>query len=570
MFFIAGVVRGFQIPLLLVVEGVFPPDARFGDCGYIYSSPIGLQEHVEAWLEDLPTAPGTNRRLGRLNLRVELPIQSFGQYVAEYEKDELSDYFVQTSQFRAVIDGTATVFVGRKGTGKTATMSQAVEELRKDRRNLVVAVKPTSYEFGAMTELLAAMPGDLAGEYLMLSVWTYLLYTEIGLRALSFASEQPARGGANLELQALESELGELGAWPDEDISVRLERLLDQLRRDEKRDGESSQQFVSRALKLQRLGALRSHITSTLRTFDRVAVLLDNLDKTWERGADYRTLSRFILALLTTIGRVQKEFAREEAKGSAFRVSLAVFLRTDIHDALAVHAREPDKIDVRVVQWHDEELLSRVLEERFAAKRTTKRTDLNLWADLFDTEVRGLETRDYLMWRILPRPRDFVFLANAALTTALDRQHAIIKSSDILFAEKIYSRFAVDALMVEGDAESFDLEDVLYGFTGLDSTLSETELRSAIGDRSEWEIVRDWLIQTSFLGVEVQPGEFRHVEGRREARKVSKLGERYARRVGGDVMFRIHPAFRADLDVRDDDLHDADIKDVTLDIPGAD
>jgi hypothetical protein len=188
-----------------------------------------------------------------------------------------------------------------------------------------------------------------------------------------------------------------------------------------------------------------------------------------------------------------------------------------------------------------------------------------MWGEVFDPEVRGLPTRDYFLWRTLPRPRDFIYFANAALTTAINRKHSVISAADITLAERQYSRFAIEALLVESEAEGFDLEEALYEFAGVDSTISVSELSELLAEYPNATDIRTWLIRTSFLGIEVKSGEFIHVEGEKEARRQLKVAERYASRAQTDVRFRVHPAFRAFLEVRDDDLHNELIRDATYD-----
>ena len=53
------------------------------------------------------------------------------------------------------------LFVGRKGAGKTANMLQAAARLQENARNLVVVIKPASYDFTAFLSLLKDMPGEL-------------------------------------------------------------------------------------------------------------------------------------------------------------------------------------------------------------------------------------------------------------------------------------------------------------------------------------------------------------------------------------------------------------------------
>ena len=127
-------------------------------------------------------------------------------------------------------------------------------------------------------------------------------------------------------------------------------------------------------------------------------------------------------------------------------------------------------------------------------------------------------------------------------------------ATDFTFAERDYSRFAVEALLVESQPQGFDLEEVLYGFAGLGATLSEGELFEVLRGSPDQEAVRDWLLRTSFLGTQSADGHYVYVEGEAEARKKIVAARRISDRRGEPVMFRVHPAFRPYLDIRDDDL----------------
>jgi hypothetical protein len=564
--FLAGVAYGLDLPLLMVVEQGFTSPLDYKDLLFSYSSSMALQKHVQHWLDTLPNPEGSNKRLGRLALDVELPIRNFGQYVAEYEVKALNDYFIPTNEFRSILDGTASVFVGRKGTGKTATMSQSVLELRKDRRNLVVPIKPSSYEISGLMELLAGLPSDSASEYLLVNLWTYLIYTEVAVRAVIHARGKPAGIGEHTPMRELERELESLAVSTEADLATRLEEAVDALLSGEGTRTSDPKQFIADQLRLQRLGKLRSLIGSALHDFDRVAVLIDNLDKAWEFGIDFSMMSKFILALLTTSGKIERQFAKTEKGSKSINLTLSVFLRTDIFDVVATHAREPDKIGALSVHWQDEELLIRVLEERYAVNKLpkTKISTSDMWDELFTSEVRGLPTRDYLLWRTLPRPRDLIFFANAAVTTAINRRHQIVQESDIVFAEQEYSKFAFDALLVESEAQGFHLEDVLYEFAGRQSTLNGDDLAEVLAQSEQAFDVRAWLIKTSFLGLETDEGAFTHVEGDVAAKRKLKVAERLAQRLARPLRFRVHPAFRGYLDVRDDDIHSPEIMDATL------
>lgn len=555
--FLAGLAHGLEIPVLLVAETGFRSPIDYRDLLYTYPTSAKLSEHVENWLTTLPTSSGGRRRLGRLVLDVELPISSFGQYVAEYEQTELGDYFINTSEFASIVRGEAKIFVGRKGTGKTATMLQAVDELRKDRRNLVLSVKPSSYELSGLIALARTLGAH--SEYVLHALWSFLLYTEIACHAVRYNADRPAAGGTDSSVQALAAELQDLGIDLTDDLAARLEGAVAKLDEGNRRQGEEDHEFIARELRSHRLGNLRTLTQAATADFDRVAVLIDNLDKAWEHGADYKVMARFILSLLTTVGSLEREFQRPpKGSGKGVNLTLAVFLRADIYERVAEQAREPDKIRVLAVHWQDDELLVRVLEERYAANKQSKNKSQEggLWEDLFVGEVRGELTREYVLWRTLHRPRDIIYFANAALTTAINRRHRVIEQQDIVFAEEQYSKFAFDALIVESDAEDFNLEEILYEFAGSPATMYEDELRSLLAAALDPEGLINWLMRTSFLGVEVSPGAFKHVEGGANARRQLKVAKRFAERQGTRVRYRVHPAFRHYLEIRDDDLHE--------------
>jgi hypothetical protein len=122
-------------------------------------------------------------------------------------------------------------------------------------------------------------------------------------------------------------------------------------------------------------------------------------------------------------------------------------------------------------------------------------------------------------------------------------------------------------LLVESEAEGFDLEEALYEFAGVDSMMTLGQLEGLLNQYENASVIRDWLIRTSFLGIEVKSGEFIYVEGETDARRQLRVAKRFADRSSAEGRFRVHPAFRAFLEVRDDDLHDDSIRDATYDVP---
>jgi hypothetical protein len=543
---LAGMATGLGLPTLLVAEESFVPPIDYRETLYSYRTARGLAERVDRWLEDLPAASGA-RAVGRRQLTAELPVRRFGEYVAENEQDELSDYFVETGQYNAVLESQTAVFIGRKGAGKTANMLTAADALQADRRNLVTVVKPSGYELEGLIAVLNRLPEREVADYLLDAVWRHMLMTEIASAAIKEAEGRPAGVATGSPMDALRAYMEELGG-ADLNFAVRLENVLESLMTElHAMPGglADSQAWIGRRLNSAALVDLRRLMGAALKERDRVAVLIDNLDKAWDRGADREKQSRMILGLLSAVGRVEREFRREDSWKEKVNVTLAVFLRADIFDVVRQHAREPDKITTLQVQWDDQELLARIIEDRYLAQREDDARLEDLWTDLFCERVGDRSTREHLLWRSLPRPRDLVYLCNACVLTATNRRHGKIEEADVLAAEHDYSRFAFDALLVEGSS-SDELDSVLFSFAGMDATMSKSMVVEIVSDGGSLdpEDTISRLLRANFLGIEITPGGFDFPAGEQSERRAQNIAARLAERRATEIHFSVHPAFR--------------------------
>jgi hypothetical protein len=163
-------------------------------------------------------------------------------------------------------------------------------------------------------------------------------------------------------------------------------------------------------------------------------------------------------------------------------VTLAVFIRADIFGKVLERAREADKLLYTRLTWNDPELLFRVIEERYEAYEASHEgaAGAELWSLYFCRTVKGIPTKDYLIAKILPRPRDMVYLVKAAVSKAVNRRHSMVKEEDILDAETEYSQYALKSILVENGVTLPELESILYEFAGTAAIVTEQEVRSTV------------------------------------------------------------------------------------------
>ncbi len=560
---VAGVALGMDKPLLMLAAETYSAPIDYRDLLYVYRTADRCVTRADSWLTDVLSSAYTRlgevaRRESRLRLATELRSLRLGEHVAENESDVLPEYFVRTAAYEEVLRRRTTVFVGRKGTGKSANALAAYEELMADRRQLVCLIKPYAYELNAVLALLERYTERDQKGYVIESLWKFLLYSEIALAAYSEIQDRPFPVASDSAEAALVNYLDEAD-FLTADFAVRLERTIENLIEIPSSGSIEGQRVaISERLHSRVIAELRRLLADALRDKVRVAILIDNLDRAWERGADTGRLAEFILGLLTAAEQLEGEFRRESGRREALSVTLAIFLRSDIYDQVSAAAAEPDKIPLARLEWRDPELLIQILEERYLVTREGSGLPDELWTKYFCDEVHGVDTRNYITWRTLPRPRDIVYFANAAITAAINHRDPRVEERDILSAEKDYSQFALEVLEVEDTGAYGPFGEVFFEFIGVDAVLSRIDVSDILGragvSTEDMEEAVEYLRSLSFLGLETDEGKFEFAEDPKDLAKIAALSRRRGESGGVDRRYAVHPAFRPYLEIPDVDL----------------
>lgn len=547
---VAGLAMGMGRPVLMLAEDPYETPIDYRDHLFRYATADECRERTSYWLRR-NLAPTYDELADReqaaraLELSTELRSVNLGEYVAENESGPLRTYFVDTPIFHEVVTGPSRVIVGRKGSGKSATLIQAERAIRADRRTHVTVIKPAGYELTGLVRLLKQYEEPDTRGYLIESLWKYLLYSEIAISLEREFSVRPAGALPDTPEWRLFQFLGDHRGWLGVDFGRRLEGAVSRLLSG---CGSSSlsveRERISELLHSGPIRQLRSLLVPALKGRDRVAILIDNLDKAWERSSDIEVLSRVILGLLGSMDSFRSDLQRPS--GGSLGVTLSIFLRSDIFETLSREAREPDKLPVRRITWDEPGDLVRLVEARYLASRPSEDIG-DLWSKYFCSYVRGEATPSYIANAVLPKPRDVLYLAKEAIDRAITNRHARVEEADILAAEKFYSQFAFEATVVETDITYRDLDMVLLQFAGLEPELErsavEASLAAAGVPSHELNAVIEQLRSVSFLGVKVGNGQISFTDDRREKQKADVLSARYARTRSSEVEYGIHRAF---------------------------
>jgi hypothetical protein len=559
---ISGLARGSEVNTLMLTEQselLSPMDYR--DALQDYTTPAEAARLVEEWLNPIrleakQIIDGKANYAKALRLATELKDfhLQLGDYIAENESARLEEYFVETTVSADVINGTQSVFVGRKGTGKTATLLHAQSVIEAEARNIVCLVKPVGYEIEGLVRLFAGYKlHDFKG-YVIESLWKYMLYTELARAAVQQITQSALWELVDPDSKELVDLLEDESRAFSGDFTVRLEKAVKSL--EVLPQVESDEHFrrgISEALHRGELGRLRTVLNRVLKKKRKVLLLIDNLDKPWTRNADLGQLAEFLLGLLTAANQIGAEMNKGDKERDGAKFHSAIFLRSDIFEKIVDSASEPDKLPYMRLKWEDSELLLRIIEERYIASHGAGSDPAVMWRKYFCPHVKDIPTREYLTERILKRPRDIVYFVKAAVSFAVNRKHDRVEEKDVLDGEKQYSQYALDSILVENGITIPQLESVLFEFVGSNAVTSEDDVRMLVSraDVSTEKVdeVVDHLVKLSFLGVEIENEVFAYSDEPRELKKNKVLSDHFVEQRGGRRHYEINPPFRSYLEI---------------------
>ncbi|HMD89137.1 MAG TPA: hypothetical protein VKF38_08240 [Anaerolineaceae bacterium] len=556
---ISGIAFGLGKPLLMLAHSPFNSPIDFRDLLYIHETASELKAKLETWLPWVKNKFFTideegQERKTNLALMADLQKINIGEYVAENEEQQLSDYFVTTaSYFQALKAEKYLIYIGRKGSGKTANLFQIAKQLELDKRNLVCIIKPIDYELEGVLRLLSSNITKADPGYLIESLWKFLIYTELANLVYSNINNKPSYIDSTEKEKNLITFIENNQPFIKQDFTWRMEYAIDNLCGLNLQFNIREQRAkVSEILHIKILGELRELLGNILETKNKVIILIDNLDKAWEKGENIKLLTDFLFGLLSCGQTIADEFNKQKMRFAPVHLSLIIFLRSDIFSYVKSNARESDKLNFTRMDWNDHQLLQRIIEERFLSSSTEIDID-NIWEKYFVSKINNLPIKEYLVSRIIPRPRDLIFLCKNALNNAVNHKNKKIEEKDILQAEDSYSELAFSSLLAETETQFDGIEDFLYEFAGGKEIISRNEIQELLEKvkipKSNVDSIIDLLIDSTFLGLETDINSFEFVYDESRKKVIQKLAKRVTEETGFE-RYKINVPFHAYLEIR--------------------
>lgn len=523
--FVAGLAFGYGLELLMVAEEPYEVPIDYRDLLVTYDNKPRCERIVSEFLDPLKDKLLEYYSQQTISRKIRKDITnfqqiSFGEFLAEHESEELPDYYVETFNLSTLIKNDYNIVIGRKGTGKTATLYCLKNHLEKDSRNHVCLIKPINFEIDALVKILQVPSEEYERSYLIESAWKLLIYTEVAKSIYSKIDIKPlyALSQAETDFKNFVMENSDLFL---KDFSERLEEELEKIRQSNIINaGEKFSDFrikLSEVMHENTLATIRNLLSNLFDKDRKILVLIDNLDKSWKKDNKLDLQSDWILGLLGVTGRIVRDLSSFTVKGQQKKIDfhLTVFLRSDIFRYILGRAREPDKIEyTNLLNLSDKEVLFRIIEQRFVELSSSELLTENLWKKYIVEMVDGVSVKDYIYEKLIPRPRDIIFFFKNAHENAVSRGHSIIEEEDLKLAYKNYSSWVFTSMMVENGITLDQLKEFLYQLVECPQVIDRDTLYLAMCEtqlpESEESLNRliEHLSSLSILGKEVRENQF--------------------------------------------------------------
>ena len=369
---------------------------------------------------------------------------------------KLHEYFVETNEFGAAKRKERSIFVGRRGAGKSANFKALEEHACDERGTVVVAIAPDDFEMQTLAASLNTDAKSVRIDMAFQHAWHYILVTEIlkEIRPMITTSPEPTDTRKLRVRNAVERYCATNEYLLEKDFGSRLNIALESARRDAYvSPAEDNPEFTA-------LRTLKEHdVARSLKDFVtdqdlHIWVIADDLDKYWHPSSQQSIV--MLTSLAAEADRLQKMFDG--------RLHITMFLREDIFEVLAKNDVDFQKRNYMRLEWSKNNLKHIVAERLANGAGYGNEDDETTWRHIFPESVEGIPTHEYLLARALPTPREVLRLCQSTIDAAKRNGNQSVLPEDVLEGTRTFSYDLIVSLASEFRVLFPKLDEVMLEF----------------------------------------------------------------------------------------------------------
>jgi len=514
--FLAGYALGKQKKILILQER---PSDKMLDLHQVrreYKDRKDVIQILENWLNPIRQSrlkylESEQKTKQQIQLREEFSF-TLGKSAAELDVI-LDDCFINTDDYLAAKNLKNYLFIGRRGSGKTANFLQLSKNFRRSQRNIVVDIMPSKLQLISSIEKLYSQVGQGRITALFEMFWQYVLLTEIAIQC------QKYEASCNIFMEDPQpffdvTKLLEEHIYTDSSFDMRFNEMIDNfcnltlhVKVDDLRSVILQNFYKEYFPKMQK--AIKA-----ISDNHPIVVVIDNLDSDW----DTKNIPS-ISAMINSLFDVMEKININNMFGDC---NIICFLRMDIYQISSQFDSDFDKRRPKILKW-DSDLLKALICERIAAAKGLIEDDYDkLWESIFGGNIESIgNSFKYILERTMLRPRDILTFCTMILDNLHKNKKAILSAQILHESELSYSEYLLRSIRQEYRIGYPDIQDICVElFFEKNSTFTESQLKERIQnyvlfkpDYSIEDIIK-FCFRSGILGIAFDGATHYEYEGR--------------------------------------------------------
>ena len=469
-----AILIGFAIGLgkrvLVLQESPAPAFLDLGTVSRTVRNESEARNIVKAWIAvetELSVSQKTDsQRRTRDREQIEHIRKVYLGHPDALQDNRLLDYYVETKEFDDAIQGRRTLFIGRRGSGKSANFQAIKSHLSGRNNTLVVPIAPDDFELESISEFLAASYSLVSQKVVFRNTWNYILLSEI-MKSLAERTDKLYQSPDDLVQINLYDYYETNQHLLNLDFGTRVTRVL------EAAASTKLTVLTDDALASEQgdLGSLRNYqIARRLKEFATregitYHVIADDLDKHWRPDSEQSI--DLLIGLIAEADRLQRFFSGH--------LQVAMFLREDIYDVLVHFDNDLPQRNLIRMEWTKANLKHLVAERLARTADQDNNEDDSTWSVVFPDKIGNVSASDYILSRSLPRPRDVLDFCQKSIDQAQRNGHTAVTEQDILDGESSFSESVFWSVSTEFRGIYPNLEDILIEYAGVPERMNWDE-----------------------------------------------------------------------------------------------
>jgi energy-coupling factor transporter ATP-binding protein EcfA2 len=424
--------------------------------------------------EECPGSPGSIMSEFTLDLnQIDL-----GAPAAERDiRRGLEHYFVESEAFRRVSNGSKTIVIGNRGSGKSAIFQMMAARASKQKSAVVIELAPEDYSYELLKQsMLAEGEGSWMKHGAYAVAWKYLILVSV-MKALAKDADRMPRNSA----------IGQISRYVRDQHYVadqsKLSALISYLKRLEgvkigKYEAGLKTRELEKLYRLEEIAGLLPALEKVLKS-RRVMVFVDELDRGWDASEDAQGFVAGLFQACLSVNEISDN------------LTVYMSLRQELYENIPALYEDAQKYRdlIETVTW-SEEGLRRLLCERLRYSIASnirwqreidamRLPDVEVWGLLFEETLsyRRSKSFNYIVDRTLYRPREIIQFCGQVVDEARDRSAPLpLDYASITSAERVYSEDRGKDIAAEFRFQYPGLLRIFEAFRGLPFTLEREHL----------------------------------------------------------------------------------------------